>query len=581
MPPLNSVSKSCIALAIGQCLAVPALTHAANITVNSNTDDGTGCTLREAIVSANTTVDQNNGCANGSNSGTDTITFSNSLPSNTITLANGELIVVSSIEINANSVSGGITIDANSLSRVLNAESATLTMDHITLTGGSSVSGGGGLRIADSVAAIRNSRISGNITSGGEGGGIYARNNYSVTLNNSIVSNNTATRFAGGGISTSNTNLTINDSTIDNNEARVGGGLNLRTGSNIEINTSTISGNTSPGDNNSIATGGGVRAFGVENLTLNDSEVSRNSANQTGGVYLQNISRTEFSNSRVSNNVSTGYSKNGAGVYSKNTPLLYFTNSTINHNVSQNGGGGIYAKNSDLFLTDSRVSGNSAGRRGAGVQVNTSTLDVTRTVIAENRTLLSGSGSGNAGAGVHATQESLVTLTNTTISGNSGATSQVFAIALSGESSFSANHTTIANNAKGINVSAFARSSLNNSIVANLASGADCRGRIDTDAATIIQDGTCSAMRSGDPGLLPLNDNGGTSRTHALANTSIARNSSFDLCQDTDQRGKTRDTSDGACDVGAFEFIEGKDGQDNSGFFVVPLKNGKTVIFEL
>ena len=91
MPPLNSFNKSCIAVAVGQLISMSS--NAATITVNSNTDDGAGCTLREAIASANTTVNQNNGCQTGSAAGTDTIIFSNQLSSNTITLLEEYLVV--------------------------------------------------------------------------------------------------------------------------------------------------------------------------------------------------------------------------------------------------------------------------------------------------------------------------------------------------------------------------------------------------------------------------------------------------------------------------------------------------------
>src|SRR3954449_6578732 len=67
------IALACAAVtALGALLPV-ASASAADITVTSNLDDGTGCTLREAIVSANTgTAD---GCASGDFSGTDRIIF--------------------------------------------------------------------------------------------------------------------------------------------------------------------------------------------------------------------------------------------------------------------------------------------------------------------------------------------------------------------------------------------------------------------------------------------------------------------------------------------------------------------------
>ena len=121
----------------------------------------------------------------------------------------------------------------------------------------------------------------------------------------------------------------------------------------------------------------------------------------------------------------------------------------------------------------------------------------------------------------------------------------------------------------------------NNTIVANsknrgLAAHTECRvfnpgaTTIVTDANTIIEGGVCNAVRSEDPSLLPLADNGGPTQTHALMLLTIAIDSGDGAtCPGTDQRGEQRDSN---CDAGAFEFIE------QSGFFVIPLKNGKTVV---
>jgi len=131
--------------------------------------------------------------------------------------------------------------------------------------------------------------------------------------------------------------------------------------------------------------------------------------------------------------------------------------------------------------------------------------------------------------------------------------------------------------------------SLNNSIIANSV-GYDCfnleqlyqpyvSSPAIVDGATIIEDGSCGANRSGDPGLLPLADNNGPTQTHALSTDSIARNSSVGDCLLTDQRGQTRDISDGFCDVGAVEFDPSLVNEPTT--FVIPLPNGKTVIFDL
>ena len=96
-------------------------------------------------------------------------------------------------------------------------------------------------------------------------------------------------------------------------------------------------------------------------------------------------------------------------------------------------------------------------------------------------------------------------------------------------------------------------------------------GSVIADAQSIVENGFCGSFRSGDPGLLPLTNNGGRTLTHALADDSIAINTGNNAtCVARDQRGFTR--NDRECDVGAFEV------QDDGGFFVIPLKNGKVVV---
>lgn len=72
MPPLNHFSKTALALALSQAIALPA--QAATIVVNTNNDavlaQATTCSLRAAIESANTDTSVE-GCSAGA--GADTI----------------------------------------------------------------------------------------------------------------------------------------------------------------------------------------------------------------------------------------------------------------------------------------------------------------------------------------------------------------------------------------------------------------------------------------------------------------------------------------------------------------------------
>ena len=95
---------------------------------------------------------------------------------------------------------------------------------------------------------------------------------------------------------------------------------------------------------------------------------------------------------------------------------------------------------------------------------------------------------------------------------------------------------------------------LRNTIIAN-SIGPDCSlgaNPIATNDNNLIEDNSCSPTLSGDPKLGPLQDHGGSTRTHALLGGSSAINTGNNAtCLATDQRGYPR--NDGYCDIGAFE----------------------------
>ena len=114
---------------------------AAIITVTSSADtsgvNSSSCTLRDAITSANTnSIIAGSSCSAGA--GDDTIKFSESLANQTIILSMSELPeITSNITINGLGQDQTI-IDANNSSGIFNiAFEGSLTLDELTLTGGS------------------------------------------------------------------------------------------------------------------------------------------------------------------------------------------------------------------------------------------------------------------------------------------------------------------------------------------------------------------------------------------------------------------------------------------------------------
>ncbi len=178
------------------------------------------------------------------------INFDPSLSGMTITLGGTELLIDKDLAIDASALPGGITIDSNNTSRVINITSGSVvTLDSLTITGGNATgSFGGGIYVLNSSLTLQNSTITGN--SAGQGGGIFSHTNLSgqtTTLINCTITNNTAT-FAGGGIYNNTGKTTLTHCTITGNTAPAGTGSGVASfGSNTtetEVFATIISGNT-------------------------------------------------------------------------------------------------------------------------------------------------------------------------------------------------------------------------------------------------------------------------------------------------------------------------------------------------
>ncbi|RBP48553.1 parallel beta helix pectate lyase-like protein [Arenicella xantha] len=329
--------------------------------------------------------------------------------------------------------------------------------------------------------------------------------------------------------------------------------------------------------------GGGIRILDSDNIRLESVVISDNESTKGGGIAIQSSDNTVIVDSQIiGNHVSepdtpdSAGIPDGGGIRATSVSFLTLQNTVVSSNTAGFRGGGIaFLSSSDLLIDSSTISKNQASRGGGiylGARFNTTTKSenvqivnstISRNVVKPFTFEFQFYGSYNAqGGGISAKYIDGVEIISSTINGNQALGANAQSGGLHTESTSS-------------NIS------LTNSIIAN-SRGQDCAdGATSVDTVSVIEDGSCGASRSGNPRILALTANGGPTFTHALAENSIARNSSVGTCTVTDQRGKKRDISDGACDVGAFEFIEGLDDVDDTSFFVVPLKSGKSVIFGL
>ncbi|MGK7927240.1 MAG: CHAT domain-containing protein [Spirulina sp.] len=535
-------------------------------TVTDGGDSGME-TLREAIGSANTSVGI-----------TDEIRFSTSM---TILLSSQLYIAGNGGDLTITGGTNNIEISGQDTVRVFNIDntgnanvtfdrltirngsvmgdeggginhqgSGNLTVKNSTVSGNSSDSNGGGIRVTNGTVNLINSIVSGNSSNSGGGGGIDAGDR-TVNLTNSTVSGNSSSEN-GGGIFAAGGTVNLTNSTVsDNSSSKNGGGINVgNSNGTVNLTSSTVSGNSSE-----LAGGGIYAAGGTANLIIIDSTVSSNSSNNNGGGILANGGTVSLTNSTVSGNSSN---LGGGGGIDSTNGTVNLTNSTVSGNSSDFNGGGIFAANGTANLTDSTVSGNSSNFYGGGIDATNGTANLTNSTISSNSSNLNGGGIFAAGGTVN--------LTNSTVSGNSSN--------LNGGGIFAANGTirnsTIASNAAEINGGGIYSSGgtfhITNTIIAkNTANGTgndlggDFTGSTlntnlfsDTSGATNLTVGTGNIIA--EPLLSPLGNYGGDTQTQLLLPGSPAINAGdIATATTTDQRGYSRGVSSDRADIGAVE----------------------------
>lgn len=343
-----------------------------------------------------------------------------------------------------------------------------------------------------------------------------------VSIVNITITNGHVVNDWGGGIFNSESTLFIANCTVKDNKSSGGGGVANINGT-LKMDSCLITGND--GDNN----GGGIANVFDGTVELINSHIRDNRAISGGGI--------------------------------RNDGLMYINHSTIVSNTGSFNVGGIMSLEGRLVITDSIVSDNYSGWGAGGILNNHGDLIVNETLISNNYAV-------DRGGGISNISGNEFVLKNSTISGNSVDDYMgggIFNLV----GTFSLINSTIVNNSApagdGGGIAAGGTMILTNTIIANSPSGGDCTtwGSVTSNGHNLDSDNTCgltaSDIKATDPLLGPLQDNGGTTFTHALLPHSPARDSGNNVdCSPVDQRGQTRpadgdDNGSYICDIGAFE----------------------------
>jgi hypothetical protein len=339
-------------------------------------------------------------CASGAAGLVDAINAANSAGGGTINLAagctyslttpdngeNGLPVVTSQIRVNGN----GATIDGTGSVRILEVDgpSGSLSLQDVTLTGGSASDFGGAIANLGGTVSLNHSLVTGNAAADAGGGIANATFDPSsvakLTLNHSAVNDNEQTAgpddenaLGGGGIVNVLGTVTLNQSQANGNDAEgfVGGGIASgdyfnfsSTSSVLTLNNSQVDGNTAPN-----AGGGGIQNL-LGSATLNNSEVDGNTSLNGGGISSGSggnapplVSHLTLNNSEVDGNTATtapgeGPPIAGGGIANGGEALL--NNSEVDNNTASHAAAGGISNHGRLTLNNSEVNGNSAAGTG-------------------------------------------------------------------------------------------------------------------------------------------------------------------------------------------------------------------------
>jgi hypothetical protein len=418
------------------------------------------------------------------------------------------------------------------------------------------------------------------------------------------VSGNNSSRIfvvTGSGITVSISGMTINNGF---GQDTLGPGVSASSsGSPISLSLDhVVVSNCTNATNVGYPHGGGVGIDGGT-LTITNSTISGNSAGYSGGgIAVMNSSSANITNVIVDNNQVTATNGSGGGIYLQSNPGFSstLTNVTISNNkVTGTGGigGGLFVQNHTLTLSQSTVNLNSAKDDGGGLYLFNSTTTINSSTINQNSAIGTSNSEGGGIVNLGSGGESTLTISNSTLFGNTanhGTGGAIYNQASGGASSNKAtmvvkNSTIVGNNASATNAgggvfvstaggSEVSTLTLSNSIVygntiSSGPNGENCgsvnTAIINTNSHNLFQDlvNDCTAGATDISSNMltsavvnALASNGGATQTMSLPTGSPAIDAGDDaICaaapvSNVDQRGMPRPYGT-HCDIGAFEQV--------------------------
>ena len=269
------------------------------------------------------------------------------------------------------------------------------------------------------------------------GSGVAGSTPELIVIRNLVISqgNHTGGTGVGGGVQVrAGASLHLYDSTVRKNNALQGGGIGVNSPGAPEtiISNCLIDDNTAIGKFDAQG-GGGVAVKQGSELSIEASTITHNSSFGGGGVFSESGAKLTMSNSIVGGNTSSAFGVKGSGISGGDggglTALGSFTitGSTFVNNVADaegDGGGGLFLALDPAdthLIADTIIARNSLTgtvREGGGIAAfnalspQPSDLSLSSVFIVEN--------AAGEGGGIFTKGGVTLSLTNTTVKGNSG-----------------------------------------------------------------------------------------------------------------------------------------------------------------
>jgi hypothetical protein len=292
-----------------------------------------------------------------------------------------------------------------------------------------------------------------------------------VRVDGAVLDPTSGNTLGQGGAIFNQGNLTVDSSLLANNQAFEGGAI---------FNTGTLTvTNTTVANNLTTDTGGGIYTATGGTVTI-DNSAFFNQYSAGGGAIWNDESTLTINNSTLSSNASVQYidylEGDGGAIYNIGG-WTTISNSTLSGNAVTHFGGAIYNFYANVTISNSTLSGNAASNEGGAIyNFPTTTLSIISSTLAENS-------AGVQGGGIFTPTDSVttVTLDNTIIARNTGGSNS--------------------DDVDGV----FASQGYNLIGNGDNASGFGASDQVGTSGAPL------------DPGLSPLQDNGGPTVTYACS----------------------------------------------------------------